>query len=107
VGRREAGRERFVCEQPPYSCSCGDRDRRLPTIQRTGWAPSPGARSPGLAVGQLPGRRGAPDEPPGGDAPGPLRMSIPGNQRKLEVAEELAKLAESSGMTLVNLAVSF
>jgi aryl-alcohol dehydrogenase-like predicted oxidoreductase len=34
-------------------------------------------------------------------------MSIPGNQRKLEVAEELAKLAEGSGMSLVHLAVGF
>jgi aryl-alcohol dehydrogenase-like predicted oxidoreductase len=34
-------------------------------------------------------------------------MSIPSNQHKLEVADQLAKVAESSGMSLVHLAVAF
>jgi aryl-alcohol dehydrogenase-like predicted oxidoreductase len=34
-------------------------------------------------------------------------MSLPENQRKLDVVETLAQLAEEAGMTLVELAVSF
>ena len=80
----------------------------LPTIQRYGmgaitWSPLAGGWLSGnYRVGaELPTSRRA------AMLPGRYDMSIPGNQRKLEVDEELAKLAESSGMTLVNLAVSF
>jgi aryl-alcohol dehydrogenase-like predicted oxidoreductase len=34
-------------------------------------------------------------------------MSAPGNQRKLEVAEQLAQLAEKSEMSLIHLALAF
>ncbi|HEY2436362.1 MAG TPA: aldo/keto reductase, partial [Solirubrobacteraceae bacterium] len=34
-------------------------------------------------------------------------MSLPGNQRKLEAAEELAKLAEQADVTLIQLALAF
>ena len=34
-------------------------------------------------------------------------LSIPGNQRKLEAADALAKLAEEAGMTLIEMALAF
>jgi aryl-alcohol dehydrogenase-like predicted oxidoreductase len=34
-------------------------------------------------------------------------MSLPGNQRKLEAADALARLAEEAGMTLIELALAF
>jgi aryl-alcohol dehydrogenase-like predicted oxidoreductase len=34
-------------------------------------------------------------------------MSLPGNQRKLEIADELAQLAEGAGMTLIEMAIGF
>ena len=103
------GLERFVCEQPPYSLLVrGIETDVLPTIQRyhmgaITWSP--------LAGGWLSGNYRTGEELPkslrASRIPGRYDMSIPGNQRKLEVAEELAKLAESSGMSLVHLAVAF
>jgi aryl-alcohol dehydrogenase-like predicted oxidoreductase len=34
-------------------------------------------------------------------------MSTPANQRKLDVVEELARLAEKSGMTMIELALAW
>ena len=34
-------------------------------------------------------------------------MSLPGNRRKLEAVEQLALLAEESGLTLIEMAVAF
>jgi len=34
-------------------------------------------------------------------------MSLPGNQRKLEAVEQLAKLAEETGITLIEMALAF
>jgi aryl-alcohol dehydrogenase-like predicted oxidoreductase len=104
------GRERFVCEQPPYSMLIrrieGDV---LPVCRRHGmgvipWSP--------LAGGWLSGRYGK-----GGDSPADSRraqmipsrydMSIPGNQRKLEAAQALGQLAEEAGMTLIEMALAF
>jgi aryl-alcohol dehydrogenase-like predicted oxidoreductase len=34
-------------------------------------------------------------------------MSSPGNQRKLDVVEELAQLADQAGLTLIELAIAF
>ena len=42
-----------------------------------------------------------------GPAAGPVRHVHPGNQRKLDVVEELALLAEQAGMSLIELAVAF
>ena len=39
--------------------------------------------------------------------PGRYDMSLPGNQRKLEAADALAKLAEDTGITLIELALAF
>src|SRR5437660_9191046 len=94
------GRERFVCEQPPYSILVrGVEADVLPTCRRYGmgvipWSP--------LAGGWLTGRyRLGQDVPKSRRAemiPGRYDMSRPGNQRKLEAADALAALAEKNGM---------
>jgi aryl-alcohol dehydrogenase-like predicted oxidoreductase len=103
------GHTRFVCEQPPYSLLVrGIETDVLPTIQRYGlgaitWSPLAGGWLSGnYRVGvELPTTQRAQRIPQRYD------MSNPSNQRKLEVADQLAKLAESSGMTLVHMAVAF
>ncbi len=103
------GRERFVCEQPPYSILVrGVETEVLPVCQEYGmgvipWSP--------LAGGWLSGRyRKGQDVPPSTRAqrlPQRYDMSLPGNQAKLEAAEQLAVLAEQSGLTLIQLALGF
>ncbi|HWD10762.1 MAG TPA: aldo/keto reductase [Solirubrobacteraceae bacterium] len=104
------GRERFVCEQPPYSMLIrrieGDV---LPICEKYSlgvipWSP--------LAGGWLSGRYRK-----GGDSPGASRraqmipqrydMTLPANQAKLEAADALAALAEQSGMSLIEMALGF
>jgi len=103
------GRERFVCEQPPYSLLVrGVEDDVLPTCQRHGmgvipWSP--------LAGGWLSGRYRLGQELPqstrSGRLPARYDMSLPANQRKLEAADALARLAEEAGMTLIEMAIAF
>jgi aryl-alcohol dehydrogenase-like predicted oxidoreductase len=103
------GRERFVCEQPPYSILVREIENDvLPTCQRYGmgvipWSP--------LAGGWLSGRfRLGADVPQSRRAeriPDRYDLSLPGNQRKLEAADALAKLAEEAGVTLIELALAF
>jgi len=104
------GRERFVCEQPPYSMLIrGAEADVLPVCQSYGmgvipWSP--------LAGGWLSGKYRK-----GGDSPAASRraqmipsrydMSIPGNQAKLEAADAVGRLAEESGMTLIEMALGF
>jgi aryl-alcohol dehydrogenase-like predicted oxidoreductase len=103
------GRERFVCEQPPYSIMVrGIENDVLPTAQRYGmgvipWSP--------LAGGWLSGRyrKGAelPSSRRAERIPSRYDMSLPGNQRKLEIADELAGLADEAGITLIEMALAF
>jgi aryl-alcohol dehydrogenase-like predicted oxidoreductase len=103
------GRERFMCEQPPYSMLVrGIETDVLPTCRRYGmgvitWSP--------LAGGWLSGRWRKGVEPPKSSRaerlPQRFDLSIPGNQRKLEMTESLAVLAEEAGMTLIELAIAF
>jgi aryl-alcohol dehydrogenase-like predicted oxidoreductase len=103
------GRERFVCEQPPYSILVrGIEADVLPTCRRYGmgvipWSP--------LAGGWLSGRyRLGADVPASRRAeriPSRYDMSLPGNQRKLEAADALAKVAEEAGITLIEMALAF
>jgi len=104
------GRERFVCEQPPYSMLIRRIESDvLPVCETYGmgvipWSP--------LAGGWLSGRYRK-----GGDSPGSSRraqmipsrydMSIPGNQAKLEAADALGALAEEAGMPLIEMALAF
>jgi aryl-alcohol dehydrogenase-like predicted oxidoreductase len=103
------GRERFVCEQPPYSILVrGVEAEVLPVCQQYGmgvipWSP--------LAGGWLSGRfrvgQEIPESSRAARIVGRYDMALPGNQRKLEAAEQLFQLAEASGLSLVHLAVAF
>ena len=103
------GRERFVCEQPPYSILVrGVEAEVLPACRRYGmgvipWSP--------LAGGWLSGRyRKDADLPASTRAeriPQRFDMSLPGNQAKLDATEKLAQLAEQAGLSLIHLALAF
>ncbi|MBV9193006.1 MAG: aldo/keto reductase [Solirubrobacterales bacterium] len=103
------GLERFICEQPPYSILVrGVENDVLPTAQRHGmgvipWSP--------LAGGWLSGRYRRDAENPTTQRaeriPARYDMSLPGNQRKLEAADALAKLADAAGITLIEMAIAF
>jgi aryl-alcohol dehydrogenase-like predicted oxidoreductase len=103
------GRERFVCEQPPYSILVrGVENDVLPTCRRhrmgvIPWSP--------LAGGWLTGRyRLGADVPSSRRAqriPGRYDMSLPANQRKLKAADALARLAETAGITLIEMALAW
>jgi aryl-alcohol dehydrogenase-like predicted oxidoreductase len=106
---RERGRERFVTEQPPYSMLVrGIEADLLPTCRRYGmgvipWSP--------LAGGWLSGRWRKGQEPPVSTRaeriPTRYDLSIPANQRKLDVVEQLAVLGEEAGLSLIHLAIAF
>jgi len=106
---RRRGLERFVCEQPPYSILVrGVEADVLPACRRHGmgvipWSP--------LAGGWLTGRyrldANLPQSRRAERIPGRYDMSIPGNQRKLEAADALAKLAEEAGITMIQMALAF
>ncbi len=102
-------RERFVCEQPPYSILVrGVEADVLPTCERYGmgvipWSP--------LAGGWLSGKWRK-----GGDTftshranriPARYDLDAPGNQLKLEAADALGQLADDAGIPLVHLAVAW
>jgi aryl-alcohol dehydrogenase-like predicted oxidoreductase len=105
---RERNLERFVTEQPPYSMLVrGVEEDVLPTTQRHGM----GTLTYGpLAGGWLSGRWRKDSAPTAASAARPssrFDMSIPANQRKLDIVEELAQLAEQSGLSLIELAIAF
>jgi aryl-alcohol dehydrogenase-like predicted oxidoreductase len=103
------GRERFVCEQPPYSILVrGIEAEVLPVCQehRIGvipWSP--------LAGGWLSGRyrrdAGLPVSTRAARLPLRYDPALPGNQAKLGAAEKLAALADEAGMSLIHLALAF
>jgi aryl-alcohol dehydrogenase-like predicted oxidoreductase len=103
------GRERFVCEQPPYSLLVrGIEGDVLPTCKRYGmgvipWSPLAGGWLTGLyrKGTELPQSRRA------DRIPGRYDMSLEGNQRKLEAADALGALADEAGMTLIEMALAF
>jgi aryl-alcohol dehydrogenase-like predicted oxidoreductase len=110
------GLERFSTEQPPYSIFVrGIELDVLPVAQRSGmgvlvWSP--------LAGGWLAGRYRKGQETPkdsravrfaeqGRPVARRYDMSLPGNQRKLEVVEELANIAEKQQLSMAQLALAF
>jgi len=106
---RTRGRERFVSEQPPYSLLVrGVEAEVLPVCEANGMAVIPW--SP-LAGGWLSGRWRKGAEPPQSTRaeriPQRYDLSLPANQRKLEAADALARLAEEAGLSLVHLAIAF
>ncbi len=107
-------RERFVCEQPPYSLlSRGIEADVLPTCAAYGmgvlaWSP--------LAGGWLSGRwhRDAADPAshrtrsmPFPTTTSHYDLTVPANQAKLDAATELADIAAEAGLTLIQMALAF
>jgi aryl-alcohol dehydrogenase-like predicted oxidoreductase len=106
---RDRNLQRFVTEQPPYSILVRAIENDvLPTCQRHGMAVIP--YSP-LTGGWLSGRwRKAGGQQGSSRAerlPERFDLANPANQRKLDAVEELAQLADQSGMTLIQLAIGF
>jgi len=103
------GLGRFRTEQPPYSMLVrGIEADVLPTCEKYGmgvipWSP--------LAGGWLSGKYRKGEEAPESNRskrmPGRYDLSQPGNQRKLEAADALGKLADEAGIPLVHLAIAF
>ncbi len=102
-------RERFVCEQPPYSILVrGIEADVLPTCQRYGmgvipWSPLAGGWLSGkwrLGVEDLTSRRAQ-------RVPDRYDLTNPENQAKLVAADALAVLAEDAGLSLPHLAVAW
>ena len=101
-------REPFVTEQPPYSILArGIEADVLPVCEKYGmgvlsWSP--------LAGGWLSGKFGKGKDNTSRRAeriPGRYDMSLPGNQRKLEIVTALTEVADEGGLSLLELAVGF
>jgi len=97
-----------MTEQPPYSILVRGVERDvLPVAQSYGmgiipWSP--------LAGGWLSGKFGLGMENTSRRAtrvPGRYDLSLPANQRKLEIVTELAKVADEAGLTMIELALAF
>jgi aryl-alcohol dehydrogenase-like predicted oxidoreductase len=106
---RDRHLQRFVCEQPPYSILVrGIEADVLPTCVRHGMGVI--TYSP-LAGGWLSGRwrkdAGQQSSSRAGRLPERFDLSLPANQRKLDAVEQLARLAEEAGITLIQLAIAF
>jgi aryl-alcohol dehydrogenase-like predicted oxidoreductase len=105
---RERRLERFRTEQPPYSLlTRGIELDVLPTAQRHGMGIL--TYSP-LAGGWLSGRWTAdatPTSPARRRLAARFDMSLPENQRKLEAVQQLAKVADDAGVSLIGLAIAF
>ncbi|MBD8057943.1 aldo/keto reductase [Cellulomonas sp. JH27-2] len=105
---RERNLERFVTEQPPYSLLVrGIEEDVLPTARRHGMGTL--TYSP-LSGGWLSGRwrKDAASSPTSSARPNArFDMSSPANQRKLDVVEDLALLAEEAGLSLLEMAIAF
>jgi aryl-alcohol dehydrogenase-like predicted oxidoreductase len=106
---RDRGRQRFVCEQPPYSILArGVEADVLPTCEEFGmgviaWSP--------LAGGWLSGRwrKGSDELGSRRSAMLPQRydLTLPANLAKLDAADALAQLAEEAGISLIHMALAF
>src|SRR3954466_11236846 len=106
---RDRRLQRFVTEQPAYSMLVRRvEDDILPTCQRHGLGVL--SYSP-LTGGWLSGRwrkdAGQQASSRANRLPERFDLSQPGNQRKLDAVEELAQLAEATGITLIQLAIRF
>jgi aryl-alcohol dehydrogenase-like predicted oxidoreductase len=104
------GFERFRCEQPPYSIfTRGIEAGVLPTCERYGmgvivWSPLGG----GWLTGRY--RRGVEIDMTRGRAarlPGRFDPSLPENQHKLDMVDELDAIAREAGTTLTHMAIAF
>ncbi|MCW3002867.1 MAG: aldo/keto reductase [Conexibacter sp.] len=108
---RDRGLQRYVTEQPPYSMLArGVEAEVLPTCAKYGmgvipWSP--------LSGGWLSGRWRKDADSPAPTSAARQRLtdrydlSLPANQRKLEAADALARLAEEADMSLIEMAIAF
>ena len=110
MGGRARATERFRCEQPPYSLfTRGIEAGVLPTCERYGmgvivWSPLGG----GWLTGKY--RKDKEIDMTSGRAarlPGRFDPSLPGNQAKLNLVEELEEVAGKAGISLTHLAIAF
>jgi aryl-alcohol dehydrogenase-like predicted oxidoreductase len=102
-------RERFVCEQPPYSILARAIEAEvLPACEKFGIAVIPW--SP-LAGGWLTGRYRKGQEPAKSHraerVPDRFDLTTAENQTKLEAVEQLAQLAEDAGISMIDMALGF
>src|SRR6476620_9627946 len=104
---RERHLARFVTEQPPYSILVrGIEEDILPAVQRHGMGTL--TYSP-LGGGWLSGRwrKDSASAPMSSARPSArFDMTQPANQRKLDIVEELAQVAEWAGVTMIELAIA-
>jgi aryl-alcohol dehydrogenase-like predicted oxidoreductase len=106
---RDRRLERFVTEQPPYSILARAIEADvLPTCSRHGMGVL--SYSP-LTGGWLSGRwrkdGGQQSSTRAERLPERFDLSTPANQRKLDAVEQLAQLADETGITLIQLAIAF
>ena len=106
---RDRRLERFVTEQPAYSILARAIENDiLPTCQRHGMGVI--SYSP-LTGGWLSGRwrkdAGPQSSTRAERLPDRFDLSTPANQRKLDAVEQLAQLADATGITLIQLAIAF
>jgi aryl-alcohol dehydrogenase-like predicted oxidoreductase len=106
---RDRHLQRFITEQPPYSMLVRAVEADvLPTCVRHGMAVM--SYSP-LAGGWLSGRwrkdAGQQSSSRASRLPERFDLSLPANQRKLDAVEQLARLAEEVGITLIQLGIAF
>jgi aryl-alcohol dehydrogenase-like predicted oxidoreductase len=106
---RERGFQRFVTEQPAYSMLVRRvEDDILPTCQRHGMGVL--SYSP-LTGGWLSGRwrkdSGQQASSRASRLPERFDLSQPANQWKLDAVEQLAQLADTTGITLIQMAIAF
>jgi aryl-alcohol dehydrogenase-like predicted oxidoreductase len=103
------GRERFVSEQPPYSIFVRGIERDvLPTCQRYDmgvipWSPLAG----GWLTGKYRKGQNLPKEGRAALLPQRFDPTTPDNARKLDLVEELLKVAADAGCSLTHLAHAF
>jgi aryl-alcohol dehydrogenase-like predicted oxidoreductase len=108
---RDRRLHRFVSEQPPYSMLArGIEAEVLPTCAQYGlgvipWSP--------LSGGWLSGKYRKDADVPTPTSKARQRlvarydMSLPANQRKLDAADALGRLADEAGMSLIEMAIAF
>ena len=103
------GLRRFVTEQPPYSLLFrGIEADVLPVAQRYGmgvipWSPLAG----GWLTGKVRKGQEVPESNRSKMMPSMFDMSDPVNARKRDAVEDLAVLAEKTGVSLIHLALAF
>ena len=105
---RQRGLQRFSTEQPPYSLLSREIERDvLPTVRRHRMGAL--SYSP-LGGGWLSGswtKDSSPASPARRRLTARYDMTLPANQRKLRVTQQLAELAHEGGLSLIELAIGF